>query len=153
LLGNCTYNVHTIETDELNQTLALTLYPLVDWDERRESSRTFTWEGSEVTINGWEIQGTLEQSLNMDLLNEETEYADDDYWEFMLAGDKLKKLGYERIMAQEEKEDRQLVALRSNDGHLLILSSIVDYFDPELRMCPCDYTFTVFTDDERVQLK
>ena len=129
------------------------MYPLAEWEDAREASRVFVWEGREVTVKGWETQGTLDQNMDLDLLDEKVDFANDDFWQFMIGGEMLKNLGYEKILAQEEKEDRQLVALRSNDGYLLIISSIVDYFDPELLMCPCEYTFTVFTDDERVQLK
>ncbi|MDP7247650.1 MAG: hypothetical protein QF741_03435 [Candidatus Peribacteraceae bacterium] len=150
LLGNCTYNVHTVDSDELNQTVALALYPLAQWDKPIDSTRTFIWEGREVTIKGREIQGVHDKDLDSDLLSEETDYADDDFWQFMLGGEKLKNMGYEKILVQEEKKDRQLVGLRSNDGYLLLLSSIVDYEDPDNFLCPCKYTFVVFTDDKRV---
>ena len=79
LLGNCTYNVHTVDSDELNQTVALALYPLAQWDKPIDSTRTFIWEGREVTIKGREIQGVHDKDLDSDLLSEETDYADDDF--------------------------------------------------------------------------
>ena len=128
-LSNCTYNVHTVgETPESEL-----LYPDANWSAVFESDRIFEWEGEKTVVKGRIIGGVIEN---------EPDLTDEDFWEFMLYDEKLKKLGYENIFIEEEIEDRHFLGLRNKEGHVLLISSMKEYEGDDFR-----YTFTIFTDD------
>jgi len=137
------------------QSLTLPLYPHAEWSEVQEGVRAFLWDGEETQINGWEIMGTYDDGVQKDFFYSDSEHADQDFWHFYLGESTLMDLGYDTIFTEEQQFDRQFVGLQDEENHVLLFSNMVEFSvpfpeDPE---CPCKYTFTIFTDDERVELQ
>ncbi|MBU0766194.1 hypothetical protein KKF55_00175 [Patescibacteria group bacterium] len=150
-LGACTTEV---KSPAPLASYALSLYPHALWSDPVEAERSFVWEDEETTVQGREVTGTYDEGEQNSLQYSDIQFADEDFWKFYLEEETLKKIGYETIFVEEEEYDRQFVGLRDEEGHVLLLSNIIDFdtdiaFAPE---CPCKYTFTIFTNDERVEL-
>ncbi|MBU2259916.1 hypothetical protein KKC44_04915 [Patescibacteria group bacterium] len=133
----------------------LPLYPLAQWSEPQKAERSFDREGVLTTVQGKEVMGTVDDENRKQFFYTDSEFRDDDFWRYYLVDETLMKIGYQTIFVEEYKEDRQFVGLRDDDGHVLLLSNIVEFAndnqdEPE---CPCTYTFTIFTNDERVVLE
>ncbi|MBU0458803.1 hypothetical protein KJ652_04800 [Patescibacteria group bacterium] len=137
---------------EQSETSVLPLYSHVEWSHAKDSQRLFAYEGTETLVSGLETYAVYDGDMEV-----EGEMIVDRFWEYFLAGDSLKNLGYEEIFVLEEEFDRQFVGLRNKEGNIILISSITDFDfvdeSEEIYECPCIFTFKVFTDDERVQLK
>ncbi|MCF7844438.1 MAG: hypothetical protein K9M03_01240 [Kiritimatiellales bacterium] len=143
------------ESPPLQASYIIPLYSHAVWSQPLESERTFEWEGELTTVQGREVTGTYEEGVQNSLQYSDMEFADEDFWKYYLGEDTLKLSGFDTIFIEEEDYDRQFVGLRDEAGHVLLLSNIIDFdvniaFAPE---CPCTYTFTIFTNDERVVLE
>jgi len=132
----------------------LPLYPQAQWAEPQDAQRSFVWEGTETTVFGKELIGTYDDKKQKKLFYKESEFADDDFWKYYLADETLLKIGYKTIFVEEYESDRQFVGLRDEEGHVLLLSNIVEFANDNVAEpeCPCTYSFTIFTNDERVEL-
>lgn len=132
------------------------LYPFVTWSNPEPTARTFTDGEEEITVEGWEVVAAYaDESAELvpeELVFEESEYVDEDFWHYYLGTPTLNDMGYTTVLLEEDLPERHLIALGDDGGHVLVITDTIVFHgeyegEPD---CPCEYTFTVFSDDERV---
>jgi hypothetical protein len=114
--------------------------------------------GSERTFKGHAVTCTVDENEVGDstpLVYKDSDFMDEDFWWYYVGNNALKNLGYPEAFVYEQSFDRQYMGLLNEQGNVVMLSSIRE-FDmpfPEDPQCPCKYTLSVFTDDERVLIE
>ncbi|MFH0770428.1 MAG: hypothetical protein V1926_03550 [Candidatus Peregrinibacteria bacterium] len=132
----------------------LPLYPLVRWTVPLPAERTFAMEGVERTVSGLEISAEFSDEGEPALYYNDSEYADEDFWRFMTEGQTIEKMGYS-VFVSEQGDDRQFLGFSDAEGNVLLIAHLMrttSFTEEEEPACPCEYTFTVFTNDPRVEL-
>lgn len=135
-------------------SFAIPLYSIVQWTVPLPAERTFVMEGNERTVPGLEITAQFSDEGEPVLYYDDSEYADEDFWRFMTEGGAIGQMGY-TMFVSEEGDDRHLLGFSDSEGHVLLLSHLTrttTFTDQEEPACPCEYTFTIFTNDPRVEL-
>ena len=153
LLSGCV--VAPEEEASLDATVIIPLYPAVAWTTPEEKIRYIDYgSGGVLGIGGWEITAMADDREPQELFFSESEHVNQDFWRYYLEDFALSDIGLDTVFLEEDLNDRSMVGLRNDKGHVAILSHILEFdsmVNGELD-CPCLHRFTIFTNSELIVL-